>query len=62
MDRQIRVRITKDGKVEIDSSIFKDCKEVAEHLTRHLGKIETFVEKDETAEAPVKVKIETGEE
>ncbi|MBI5237492.1 MAG: hypothetical protein HY887_03610 [Deltaproteobacteria bacterium] len=61
MERQIRVRITKDGKVEIDSSIFKDCKEVAEHLTRHLGKIETFVEKDETADAPVKVKIETGE-
>lgn len=47
MDREIRIRITIDGKVEIDSSIYKDCKEVAEHLTKVLGKTESFTEKDE---------------
>ncbi len=57
MDRQIRIRITPDGKVEIDSSVFKDCKEVAEHLSKHLGKVENFVEKDAT-DTVVRVKIE----
>ncbi len=47
MDRKIRISITKDGRVEIDSTIFNDCKEVAEHLTKNLGKIESFVEKDD---------------
>ncbi|MEK7774041.1 MAG: hypothetical protein AAB307_06790 [Deltaproteobacteria bacterium] len=47
MEKKIRIRITPDGKVEIDSSVFKDCKEVAEHLTKALGKIESYVEKDE---------------
>lgn len=58
MDKQIRIRITKDGKVEIDSSVYKDCKEVAEHLTKNLGRVESFVEKDEF-ESEMKVKIET---
>lgn len=58
MDRQIRIRITKDGKVEIDSSVYNDCKEVAEHLTKNLGRVESFVEKDEF-ESEIKVKIET---
>ncbi len=57
MDRQIRIRITPDGKVEIDSSVFKDCKEIAEHLSRALGKIESFVEKDEL-DSEVRIKIE----
>lgn len=61
MDRQIRIRITPDGKVEIDSSIYTDCKEVAERLTKNLGKIESFVEKDETLGSDVRVKIETGD-
>lgn len=61
MDRQIRIRITPDGKVEIDSSIYTDCKEVAEHLTKNLGKIESFVEKDETLGSDVRVKLETGD-
>lgn len=61
MDRQIRIRITPDGKVEIDSSIYRDCKEVAEHLTKNLGKIESFVEKDETLGSDVRVKLETGD-
>lgn len=56
MDRQIKIKIGKDGKVEIDSSVFRDCKEVAEHLTRNLGKIESFMEKDE-AESDVAVRI-----
>lgn len=47
MERTIRIRITPDGKVEIDSSVFKDCKDVAEHLTKALGKIESYMEKDE---------------
>lgn len=58
MDRQIRIRITKDGKVEIDSSVYNDCKEVAEHLTKNLGKVESFLEKDEF-DREIKVKIET---
>ena len=57
MDREIRVRITPDGKVEIDSSIFKDCKEVAAHLQKTLGKVESFVEKDEF-DSEVKLKVD----
>ncbi|MBI5492593.1 MAG: hypothetical protein HY893_06655 [Deltaproteobacteria bacterium] len=57
MDRQIRIKITPDGKVEIDSSIYTDCKEVAEHLTKLLGKQESFVEKDEL-DREIKIKIE----
>lgn len=60
MDRQIRIKITPDGRVEIDSTVFKDCKEVAEHLTKPLGRIESFYEKDEM-DTDVRVKIETGE-
>ncbi len=47
MEREIKIRITPDGKVEVDSTIFKDCKEVAEHLSKLLGKVESFTEKDE---------------
>lgn len=47
MEKKIRIRITPDGKVEIDSSVFKDCKDIAEHLTKALGKIESYMEKDE---------------
>ncbi|MFQ5736146.1 MAG: hypothetical protein ACE5GY_04695 [Thermodesulfobacteriota bacterium] len=58
MDRQIRIRITRDGKVEVDSSIYKDCKEVAEHLSRLLGEVESFTEKDDL-DSTVRVKIDT---
>lgn len=58
MDREIRLRITRDGKVEIDSSIFQDCKEVAEHLTKVLGKAESFTIKDEL-DREVRIKIDT---
>lgn len=61
MDRQIKIRITRDGKVEIDSSIYKDCKDVARHLTKNLGQIESFSEKDEVLGTQVEVKLETGE-
>ncbi|MBI3397667.1 MAG: hypothetical protein HY026_00255 [Deltaproteobacteria bacterium] len=57
MNREIRIRITHDGKVEIDSSIFKDCKEAAEHLAKILGKVESFTEKDEL-DREVKIKID----
>jgi hypothetical protein len=58
MEREIRIKILPDGKVEIDSSIFKDCKEVAEYLTRVLGKAESFTEKDEL-DIEEKIKIDT---
>ncbi|MBI5047605.1 MAG: hypothetical protein HZB54_01455 [Deltaproteobacteria bacterium] len=58
MDKEIRIRITPDGKIEIDSSVFKDCKEVAEHLTKVLGKMESFTEKGEL-DREVRVKVDT---
>lgn len=58
MDREIRVRITPDGKVEIDSTVFNDCKEVAQHLSKVIGKVESFVEKDEF-DTVARIKIET---
>lgn len=57
MDRNIRIRITPDGKVEVDSTIFNDCKEVADHLARILGTVESFTEKDEH-EREIKVKLD----
>lgn len=58
MDKQIRIRISKDGKVEIDSSVYTDCKEIAEHLTKHLGSVESFTEKDDL-DTTIRVKIDT---
>ena len=58
MSREIRIKITKDGRVEIDSSVYKDCKEVADHLTKHIGKVEKFVEKDDLDEE-IKIEIDT---
>ncbi len=58
MEREIKIKIAPDGKVEIDSSIFKDCKEVAEHLSKLLGKVESFTEKDEL-DTVEKIKIDT---
>lgn len=46
MDREIRIKIGKDGRVEIDSTVFTDCKNIAEHLSRVLGAVESFSEKD----------------
>jgi len=57
MQKNIRIRITKDGRVEIDSTVFNDCKAVAEHLTEHLGKVEKF-EETEDLDTRVRVKIE----
>lgn len=58
MDREIRVRITADGKVEIDSTVFKDCKEVAEHFSKLIGKVERFEVKEEE-DAVERIKIES---
>ncbi len=48
MDRQIKIRITKDGKVEVDSSVFNDCMDVAGRLKDLLGSVEKIDVKDET--------------
>lgn len=48
MDRQIKIKITKDGKVEVDSSVFKDCMDVADKLKDLLGSVEKIDVKDET--------------
>ncbi len=58
MNREIRIKITKDGRVEIDSSVYKDCKEVADQLIKNLGRIEKFEEKDDL-DTEVKIKIDT---
>jgi len=47
MNKEIKIKITPDGKVEIDSSVFTDCKEVANHFAKILGKAEVYKEKDE---------------
>jgi len=57
MDKQIRIKISKDGKVEIDSSVYTDCKDIAEHLTKHLGSVESFTEKDDL-DTTIRVKID----
>ncbi len=58
MSREIRIKITKNGKVEVDSSVYKDCKDVAEHLVKHIGKVEKFVEKDDL-DNEMKIEIDT---
>ena len=59
MDKQIKIKITKDGKVEVDSSVFKDCMDVAGKLKDILGRVEKIDVKDETEIAlEKKMKIE----
>jgi hypothetical protein len=60
MGREIKIKISPDGNVEIDSSIFKDCKEVADHLSKVLGKVEHFIEKDEL-DSEEEIQIDTKE-
>ncbi|HHD11433.1 MAG TPA: DUF2997 domain-containing protein [Deltaproteobacteria bacterium] len=57
MDREIKIRIRPDGKVEIDASVFEDCREIAEHLQRLIGTVEVFTVKEEL-EGEEKIKIE----
>ena len=57
MDREIKIRIRPDGKVEIDASIFEDCREIAEHLQRLIGTVEVFTVKEEF-ESEERLKIE----
>ncbi len=47
MNKEIKIKITPDGKVEIDSTVFTDCKDVAAHFTKILGKADVFKEKDD---------------
>ncbi len=59
MNKEVKIRITTDGKVEVDSSIFENCRDVANHLSKILGKTESFHEKDEAAtEETIKIKGE----
>ncbi|HLE08428.1 MAG TPA: hypothetical protein VI914_02210 [Thermodesulfobacteriota bacterium] len=60
MGKEVRIRITPDGKVEVDSSIFKNCKEVAEHLSKILGKVELFTEKEEL-DTEERIKLERSD-
>ncbi len=60
MDREIRIRITPDGKVEVDSTIYKDCKDVAEHLAKVIGRVESFTEKDDL-DTEERIKIDSAE-
>jgi hypothetical protein len=60
VSKKIKIRITKDGRVEVDSTIFSDCKEVADKLKGLLGEVEEFVEKEETGlEEEERIRIET---
>ncbi len=47
MDKKIKIKITPEGKVEVDSSVFEDCRDVANHFAKLLGKVEKFEVKDE---------------
>lgn len=59
MDRKIKIRITKDGKVEVDSSVFNDCMEIAGQLKNLLGNVEKIDVKNETEmTGEEKIKIE----
>lgn len=60
MNKEIRLKITADGRVEIDSTVFKDCKEIASHFEKLLGRTEKFYEKDEQ-DASDKLHIDIGE-
>ncbi|MDH4226876.1 MAG: hypothetical protein OEV59_03855 [Deltaproteobacteria bacterium] len=60
MGKEIKIKITPDGKVEIDSTVFKDCKEVAEHLSKVIGKVEVFTIKEEH-EREEKLRIKKGD-
>ena len=59
MSKEIRIRITPDGKVEIDSTVFKDCTEVANHLAGILGKVESLTIKDEV-DVGEEIRIDEG--
>ncbi len=60
MPREVKIKITPDGKVEIDSTIFEDCQDVSKHLSDLLGKIEKFEIKDEH-DTHERIKIEKGD-
>jgi len=49
MDRKIKIKIAKDGRVEVDSSVFEDCQEIAEQFKELLGEMEEFSIKDDAA-------------
>ena len=60
VDREIRIKISPEGKVEIDSSVYSDCKEVADHFAEILGKVELITVKDDL-DSESKIKIDSGD-
>ncbi len=60
MGKEIKIKINADGKVEIDSTVFDDCKSVADHLAKILGKVEKFSVKEDD-ELDELIKIESTE-
>ncbi len=58
MDREIRIKISPEGDVEIDSSVYNDCKEVADHFAEVLGKVVHFSEKDDL-DSQTRIKIDS---
>ena len=57
MGKEIRIRITPEGKVEVDSTVFEHCMEVAD-LFKMLGEVESLSEKDQFGD-DVKIKLDT---
>ncbi len=56
MGREIKIKINADGKVEIDSTVFDDCRSVADHLAKTLGKVEKFsVKEDDELDELIKI-------
>ncbi len=60
MSREVKIKIMPDGRVEIDASVFEDCKDVSKHLADLLGKVEKFEIKEEHEEGE-SLKVEKGE-
>ncbi|VAV82835.1 hypothetical protein MNBD_DELTA01-814 [hydrothermal vent metagenome] len=56
MGKEIKIKITPEGKVEIDSTVFDDCKSVADHLAKILGRVEKFsVKEDDELDELIKI-------
>ncbi len=55
MGKEIRIRITAEGKVEVDSTVFEHCMEVAD-LFKVIGEVESISEKNRFGD-DVKIKL-----
>jgi hypothetical protein len=57
LGKEIKIKIDANGKVEVEASVFTDCTEVANHLAKVLGKVESLTVKDEHEDKEL-IKIE----